>query len=172
MYKLIGVLCILAGCVGWGSARAAQEKDRVRHLRTLFHILGQMRSEISYGKHTLPEICLLLAELNNGCYRTCFTRIYERTGEESGGDFPEVWETEMRAALSGLPLREDEREIVAGLPKMLSFQEESGQSGRIGQAETFLEGRYRQAEETCENKSKMIRSVSILTGLLLAILLL
>lgn len=172
MYKLIGILCILAGCIGWGSARAGQEKDRVRHLRTLFHILGQMRSEISYGKHTLPEICLLLAELNDDCYKTCFARIYERTGEESGGDFTEMWEAEMRTCLTGLPLREDERETMVLLPKTLNFQEEGGQSGRIGQAESFLEGRYRQAEETCDNRSKMIRSVSVLTGLLLAILLL
>lgn len=172
MYKLIGILCILAGCAGWGSARVGQEKDRVRHLRALFHILGQMRSEISYGKHTLPEICLLLAELNDGCYNSCFLQIYELTGGENGGNFSEIWETQMRACLKDLPLREDEREIMAGLPKTLSFQEEEGQSGRIGQAETFLEGRYRQAEETCENRSKMIRSVSILTGLLLSILLL
>ncbi len=54
----------------------------------------------------------------------------------------------------------------------MNFREEDGQSGRIGQAEAFLEGRYRQAEETYENRSKMIRSISILTGLLLIILLL
>lgn len=172
MYKLIGVLCILAGCAGWGSARAGQEKDRVGHLRTLFHILGQMRSEISYGKHTLPEICLLLAELNDGRYHSCFARIYEQTGEENGGNFSEVWETQMLICLEGLPLKEDEREAVVKLPAMLSFQEEGGQSGRIGQTEAFLESRYRQAEEAYENRSKMIRSVSVLTGLLLSILLL
>lgn len=172
MYKWIGVLCILAGCAGWGSAKAGQEKERVRHLRTLFQILGQMRSEISYGKHTLPEICLLLAELNDGCYNACFSRIYELTGGENGGNFPEVWETQMQACLRELPLREDEREMMTGLPRTLSFREEEGQAWRISQAETFLEGRYRQAEETYENRSKMIRSVSILTGLLLSILLL
>lgn len=172
MYKLIGVLCILAGCAGWGSVKVGQEKDRVRHLRTLFHILGQMRSEISYGKHTLPEICLLLAELNDDCYSSCFSRIYEQTREENGGNFPEVWEMEIQDCLKELPLREDERDTVAELPKTLNFQEENGQSGRIGQAEAFMEGRYRQAEETYENRAKMIRSVSILTGLLLSILLL
>lgn len=172
MYKLLGIFCILLGCFGWGNAKAGQEKDRVRHLRTLFHILGQMRSEISYGKHTMPEICLLLAELNDGCYKTCFSRIYEGSREENGRDFPKVWESETTACLKPLPLREDEREMLVGLPKTLHFQEEDGQAGRIAQAERFLEGRYRQAEETYENKVKMIRSVSILTGLLLTILLL
>lgn len=172
MYKLIGVFCILAGCIGWGSAKVGQEKDRVGHLRTLFHILGQMRSEISYGKHTLPEICLLLAELNDERYHLCFAKIYEQTGKENGKDFSEVWEMQMRACLEELPLREDEREMVVRLPKTLNFQEERAPSERIGQTESFLEGRYRQAEESYENRSKMIRSVSILTGLLLSILLL
>lgn len=172
MYKIAGVFCILVGCIGWGSGKIRQEKERIRHLRLLFQTLGQMRSEISYGKHTLPEICLILAELNNGCYEMCFQRIYERTQMEQVASFPEVWEEEMKVCLEKLPLREDERRTVEELPKILNFREEDGQAGRIGQAENFLEGRYRQAEEACENRSKMIRSVSILTGLLLAIMLL
>ncbi len=172
MYKIAGVLCILAGCIGWGSMRIGQEQERIRHLRMLFHIMGQMRSEISYGKHTLPEICLSLSELNDNYYKMCFKRIFERTQMESSSAFPEVWEAEMKSCLERLPLREDERRTVEELPKTLNLREENGQAGRVGQTETFLEGRYRQAEEACENRSKMIRSVSILTGLLLAILLL
>ena len=172
MYKIAGVLCILAGCAGWGSTKIRQERERIRHLRMLFHIMGQMRSEISYGKHTLPEIALSLAEMNDKCYRMCFRRIYERTQMESTKAFPEVWEAEMKSCLKQLPLREDEKRTVEELPKTLNFREENGQAERIGQAESFLEGRYRKAEEVCENRSKMIRSVSILTGLLLAILLL
>ena len=79
---------------------------------------------------------------------------------------------EMKSCLEKLPLLEDERQSVVELPKTLNFQEESEQAGRIRQAEDFLESRYRQAEEAFANRSKMIRSISILTGLLLAILLL
>lgn len=172
MYKAVGFLCIVAGCAGWGNRLAGQERERVRHLRMLSQMLGQMRSEISYGKHTMPEICLLLAESDDRCYSDCFGRIYERTAGENGTEFPKVWEEELRNCLEPFPLQEDERRTVAELAKYLSFREESGQAGRVGQAEAFLEGRYRQAEETCENRTKMIHSVSILTGLLLAILLL
>lgn len=172
MYKAIGFLCILVGCAGWGHSLAGQEKERVRQLRALSQILSQMRSEISYGKHTMPEICLLLAELDDKCYSGCFRNIYERTTGENGTDFPKVWEDELGKCLGALPLREDERRTMAELAKSMRFREESGQAGRVGQAEAFLESRYRQAEETFENRSKMIHSVSILTGLLLAILLL
>lgn len=165
-------MCILAGCIGWGSGKVGQEKERIRHLRTLFHILGQMRGEISYGKHTLPEICLILSKENDECYRICFRKIYEHTQIDGTAGFPEAWEAEMKTCLEKLPLRDDERQIMVELPKTLNFQEESGQAGRVGQAEAFWEGRYRQAEEAFANRSKMIHSVSILTGLLLAILLL
>ena len=90
MYKAVGFLCILVGCAGWGHSLAGQEKERVRHLRALVRILGQMRSEISYGKHTMPEICLLLSELNDEYYSIYFGRIYERTAGESGTGFPKV----------------------------------------------------------------------------------
>ncbi len=172
MYKAVGVLCILVGCAGWGHSLAGQEKERVRHLRALSQMLSQMRSEISYGKHTMPEICLSLAELNDECYSRCFGRIYERTEGEGGTDFPKVWEEEIGKCLEPLPLREDERRTVTELAKSLRFREEGGQAGRVGQAELFFEGRYRQAEEAVENRSKMIHSVSIPTGLLLAILML
>jgi len=172
MYKAVGFLCILAGCAGWGQSLAGQERERVRHLRTLTQMLSQMRSEISYGKHTMPEICLLFAELNDGCYSECFERIYKGATEKGGTDFPKVWEEELGKCLEPLPLREDERRTMAELAKSLRFREEGGQAGRVGQAEAFFEGRYRQAEETLENRSKMIHSVSILAGLLLAILLL
>lgn len=172
MYKAVGFLCILAGCAGWGHSLAGREKERVRHLKALSCLLGQIRGEISYGKHTMPEICLLLKEWNDTCYSECFGRIYKRTSEESGTDFPKVWEEELWTCMEPFPLREDEKRTVAELAKSLRFREESGQAGRVAQAEAFLEGRYRQSAESCENKSKMIHSVSILTGLLLAILLL
>lgn len=171
MYKAIGIICILAGCVGWGNRKIAQERERIGHLRVMCRILERMQAEIGYGKHTLPEICLMLTEINNECYRKCFRRIYEAAAE-SGSGLPELWRTEFQAFFADQPIQEEEREVFAGLPDRLGFQEETGQAGSIGQAEAFLSRRAVLAEESCENRSKMIRSVSILTGLLLTIWLL
>lgn len=171
MYKAIGIICILIGCVGWGNGKIAQERDRIGHLRIMSRILERIRAEIGYGKHTLPEICLMLTEINNECYKKCFRRIYE-AASESGSDLPQLWRAEFQAFLAGQPILEEEREVFAGLPDRLGFQEETGQAESIGQAEVFFSQRAVQAEESCENRTKMIRSVSILTGLLLTIWLL
>ena len=172
MYRLAGILFILAGCVGWGNGKIGQERDRIRHLHLLMQIFERMQSEIAYGKHTLPEICLLLTTIKEESYSACFRRIYERSTGEDGTGILQIWKEEFLDCLDKLPLREEERETVLALPDYLCFQEGGRQADSIGQAGEFLSERCRQAEGTYENRSKMIRSVSILTGLLLAILLL
>lgn len=171
MFKAIGIICILIGCVGWGNMKIRQERERIRHLHTMRRILERMRTEIAYGKHTLPEICLMLAEMNDICYQKCFRRIYEAAAE-GGSGLPELWRAEFQAFLKDQPLQEEERELFAGLPDRLGFQEETGQAESIGRLEALLAQKGGQAEEGCENRTKMIRSASILTGLLLTIWLL
>lgn len=171
MFKAIGIICILIGCVGWGNRKIGQERERIRQLHTMRRILERIRAEIAYGKHTLPEICLMLTEINDIRYQKCFQRIYQAESV-SGSGLPALWKAEFEAFLKDQPLQEEERELFVGLPDRLGFQEETGQAESIGRLEELLAQKAGYAEEGCENKTKMIRSVSILTGLLLTIWLL
>ncbi len=172
MYKIVGIFCILAGCMGLGRLKVRQEKERIRHLRELIRIIRRMQDEISYGKHTLPEICLILADNVDDCYSPCFREIHRQMLEGDGTGLKEVWGEQMGVCLQNLPLQEDEREIIRQLPACLGLQEETRQALGFEQAVRLLSGKCQKAEETYENKSKMIGSVSILAGLLLSILLL
>lgn len=172
MHKAVGVAFILLGCIGWGSLQIGKERERIRHLHALCRILLRICSEIGYGRHTLPEICQLLSQERESDYSCYFKRIYEKTALEGAASFPGQWEAQMASCLEKLPLREDEREVFISLPDRLGFPEERGQAESIGQAGEFLAARCRQAEEAWGDRSKMIRSVSILAGLLLTILLL
>ena len=148
MYKVVGILCILAGCAGFGNLKVRQEKDRIRHLRAFIHIMRRIQNEISYGKHTVPEICLIIADLK------------------------ETWKEQMEACLRELPLQAEEKEAIMNLPVFLGLQEENRQAMGLEQSVELLTRKCRQAEEAYDNRAKMIHSVSILAGLLLSILLL
>ena len=134
MYRLAGIFFILAGCIGWGNGKVGQERDRIRHLRSLVQIFDRMQSEIAYGKHTLPEICLLLTTVREEHYSACFRRMYERSTEGDGTGIPRIWKEEFRDCLDKLPLREEERETVLTLPDHLCFQEgdKAGRQDRTG----------------------------------------
>ncbi len=166
MYKIAGILCILTGCVGLGNLKVRKDQDRIRYLRGLIHMIQRIQDEIGYGKYTLPEICLLLADGSDAWYAPYLEEIHRRMFLGDGTGLKEVWGVQMEACLRGLPLQEDEREVMIKLPAYLGAQE------RFGQPVELLIRKCRQSDEAYENRAKMIHSVSLLTGLLLSILLL
>lgn len=172
MLKIAGCLCILAGCIGWGMGRVRDEKSRIRHLQEVIRTIKRIQNEISYGRHTLPEICLILSEYCMAPYETCFRTIYERAVQQNGACLEEIWEEEMTRSLHKTRLQEEEKEILISLPQNLGIQEEKYQAESIGQSMDLLLRKCRQAEDAYENKSRVIFSLSILTGVFLTILLL
>lgn len=172
MLKLGGILCILVGCIGWGGSKISEEKCRIRYLREMIRIIKRIQNEISYGKHTLPEICLILSEYSDVLYRPYFQRIYEHMGRENGTSLTQVWEQQIGQCLREAPLSEEEKGILKDIPQSLGLLEENQQAESIGQSMELLIRTCTKAEENYENKSKMIFSISVLAGVFLTILLL
>lgn len=171
MLKLAGVLCILAGCTGLGFNKIKEEKSRIRHLQELIRVMKKIQNEISYGKHTLPEICLILSEHCYEPYRPCFRAIYEQMQRQEGVSLDRIWEQQIKLCLRNAPLQEDEKEILYGLLRNTGIQEEKYQAQSMGQSMDLLDRKCRQAEDAYENKSRMIFSLSVLAGVFLVILL-
>lgn len=172
MHKIIGVICILAGSAGIGNLMVGQHRDRIRYLRELIQFVRRMQDEISYGKHTLPEICLILADDRDVWYAPYLEEIHRQMILGDGTGLKEVWAVQMEACLRGLPLQQEEKDVMIKLPVCLGMQEEIRQAMSFDQSVELLTGKCRQAEEAYENRARMIHSVSILAGLLLTILLL
>ena len=172
MLKLAGILCILAGCIGWGGSKIREEQRRVQHLRELIRIMKRIQGEICYGKHTLPEICFILSEYSDLPYRLYFMKIYEQTNLRSGACLTQIWMQQMTQCLTDIPLQREEKDILINLPRNLGISEETRQSESIGQSMDLLVRRCRQAEDDYAGKAKMIFSVSLLAGVFITILLL
>lgn len=172
MFKIVGILCILTGCVGWGVGRVGEEQRRLQYLRETILIIGRIRDEISYGKHTLPEICLILAECCSQLYRQHFKQIYERMSRGDGIPLNQIWEEQIEQCLLDAPLTDEEKDILKSLPQNLGMQDEKLQAESIGRSVELLVRSRRKAEDAYENKARMIFSVSVLTGIFLTILLL
>ncbi|MCM1122806.1 MAG: stage III sporulation protein AB [Ruminococcus flavefaciens] len=172
MFKLAGIFCILTGCIGWGGSKIREERERVMHLRELIRIIRRIQNEVGYGKHTLPEICLILSEYSDISYQPFFKGIYEQTDQRSGVSLTEIWKRQMEQCLAKTPLDREEKDVLCNLPQNLGMQEEKQQAENIGQSLDLLMRRCRQAEDDYGNKSRMIFSVSLLVGIFLTILLL
>jgi stage III sporulation protein AB len=172
MFKIAGFLCIMAGCIGWGNAQVREEKNRLYHLRELIRIIRRIQDEMCYGKHTLPEICLILSQFSDSWYSTYFQKIYEQLTQKNSTSLETAWAEQMELCFRNVPLLEEEKDVLKTLPDHLGLQEETMQARHIGQSLDMLDRKCKQAEENYESKTKVIRSMSILTGFLLTLLLL
>ena len=172
MFKIVGICCILMGCTGYGINRIGEERSRIGHLKEMIRIIKRIQDEISYGKHTLPEICLILAECCSPLYQPYFKQIYEQISVRNGTSLKSIWELQMEQCMRDAPLTDEEKDILKYLPMNLGMRDEKLQAESIGRSVELLARSRRKSEDAYENKARMILSVSVLTGVFLTIMLL
>lgn len=172
MFKIVGILCVLVGCIGYGLNRIGEERSRIGHLGETIRIIKRIQDEISYGKHTLPEICLILSECCAPPFQQCFSQIYEQINAKSGVPINSIWEQQMEQCMRNTLLTDEEKDILRKLPRGLGMQDEKLQAESIGRSVELLVRNRSKLEDAYENKAKMIFSVSILMGVFLTIMLL
>lgn len=172
MLKLAGILLLMAGCSGLGLDRVAEEKKRIRQLREIRRMVLRIQNEMTYGKRTLPEICLLFGQCMEEPYRTAFFDIYMDLEKNGGSGFNRVWKERLEECMRNLPLRREEKDILCNMPEYLGTLDEKQQAADIGQSLDFLSSHITQAEKEYENKARVIMSVSVTAGIFIVILLL
>lgn len=172
MLKLAGILLLMIGCTGLGINKVSEEKRRIKELREIRRMIIRMQNEMRYGKRTLPEICLLFGQCMEEPYRSAFLELFYKLEENDGTVLNKMWKEQMDTCMMGLPLKEEEKNILKNLPEHLGIQDETMQAADIGQSLDMLEDHIHQAEAEYENKIRVIMSISVMAGLFLTILLL
>lgn len=71
-YKIIGVVCVVAACGGWGFLAAKQYLQRIRQLRQLISALDYMECELQYRSTALTDLCEQTAQQCQGKIKTLF----------------------------------------------------------------------------------------------------
>ena len=172
MLKLAGIILMMIGCVGLGVSKVSEEKRRINELRSIRRVIFRIQSEMTYGKRTLPEICLILSKCTEDTYKQAFLEIYNRFKENDGSILEDIWKAKFEICMKGLPLKEEEKAVLIRLPEHLGILDETIQAKNIGQSLDMIEERIKRTEREYEGKSRVIMSISVMAGLFLIILLL
>ena len=172
MFKLAGVLLLMAGCCGLGLNKVMEEKQRIRELREIRRMVIRIQNEMVYGKRTLPEICLLFGQCMEEPYRTAFLLIYRKLEENDGTDLSRIWAEQIGECMKELPLWKEEKDILQNIPEYLGILDEKQQAADIGQSLDFLSAHIAKTESGYENQARVTMSISVMAGIFLVILLL
>ena len=84
--KLLGAVCVILGCGGFGFMIAANARKEMFALRQLIAALDFMECELNYRMTPLPQLCRLTSAVTNGCIQKAFICLAEELELQTEGN--------------------------------------------------------------------------------------
>lgn len=170
MLKLLGaVLIVLAGTLA-GFKRAAQYADRPRNIRALIAALQRLETEILYGYTPLPEALHRIGQQSKEPLRAFFTAAADEMSPPQNRSAEEGIQRAMELHFKSAALKGTEKEIIRQLSCTLGTSDRSNQSTHIALALQQLKQEETVAREDQGKYEKMSKSLGLLLGALIVIL--
>lgn len=162
--KLTGAMLLLGACILCG-CRAASRLDRqVRCLRTLMQLIDTMMTELQSRLPFLSELLPLLAD------KPAFAGLpFLQEAARNTDTFPESWNA---AVETDSTLTDEARSVLITVGQTLGSTTLEGQISALRLCEKQLLELYGQAAERARQKGTLCRSMGLLSGMFLVILLL
>ena len=171
LYKLILGIVLTASTSLIGFALAADSAKRPRTLREIQALLQMFENEISYLSNLLSDAFKRLHDGTNSEAAILFKAAAENLSL-SGVTADEAWEKAVNENYSKLSLNKEDKAILMSFGKMLGNSDLEGQISNIKLISAQLKLQEAKAEEMKKKNEKMYRSLGVLSGLALTIILL
>ncbi len=171
MLRIIGIILLMCGSVGVGFSYRKRMKENLHTLYQLRQIFKMLQNEIIYSKASLPEACRRLGNNTQTPFKEAFEEIYQEMTLNNGRPFSTIWKQNMYGCLKKLPISEEDKKVCLSFGDCVGFIDEKMQAEAIEQYMHNLNLSVKKLEDDMTNKSKVIMSLSIMGGLLVAIIL-
>ncbi|KUP06183.1 stage III sporulation protein SpoAB [Bacillus coahuilensis m2-6] len=171
MVKLIGAAFIIIATTWAGLQASSYLSERPKQLRSLKSALQSLEAEILYSHTPLHEAARKLSRQLTKPLSWFFEAFSSKlTTKET--TVQEAWEESLEEVWKFTALKKSELEILKQFGESLGRYDIATQQKQIVLALTHLERVEKEAHETQQKYEKMAKSLGVLTGLLVVILLL
>lgn len=143
----------------------------MRVLKELQHILALLKSEIRYGKATLPECCRQISVHMKEPYKNCLIEIFHHMQQNTGEKFETVFVEHFEECLKEQPVTREDKELFLQFITSGSFMDGKMQLNAIEQSEDNLCQRTERLERENVEKSRMAVGLGAMSGLLIVVIL-
>ncbi|WP_164931676.1 stage III sporulation protein SpoIIIAB [Longirhabdus pacifica] len=172
MLQLFGSVFILFSSTMIGFSQAARIHARTSQLRLCIHAMQRLQTEVTYGLTPLPEALQHISKvIPSPPLANMFYDISMMLSEE-GTSTQECWLYGISKHWRKTAMKKAEKEILERLGSTLGLSDQDNQLKHIQLAVQQLQMEEEHARANQMRLSKMWRSLGILTGLLVTIILL
>ncbi|MFC3768279.1 stage III sporulation protein SpoIIIAB [Paenibacillus sp. GCM10012303] len=170
MVKLLGAVLILAAATLYGFARASVYARRPRQIRQLIHALQRLETEMTYGFTPLPEALLRIADQLEPQIAALFRSAAEPLSTQSGITAGESFRDALNVCWKQTALSSNEREILSQMSYTLGISDRTDQAKHLRLAVTLLQAEEQNAWDEQRRYEKMWKSLGVLAGAFVVIL--
>jgi stage III sporulation protein AB len=170
MLKLLGAILILGSTTGAGFRTARHFADRPRQIRQVRHSLSLLETEITYGARRLDDVCEQIASREKGPVRELFHRCSEHLRHRDGISTFSCWKQAVEEVWPQTSMKSSEREILLDFGKTLGVSDREDQLQHLARVQANLQVEEAQARDEQSRYEKMCKSLGILGGALIVLL--
>lgn len=169
--KIAGIILIIFSGAGIGFERSRELRERIRILEKLAQMLLLLKGEIRCTGASLEDAFLDTAQKMSGEYKACLLDIGKRLHERPGIPFGEIFSECTWKKIPLQKLDREERVVFLSLGEKLGYLDRQMQVAQLTLLEEELDRKIQILKEELPGKQKLYRSMGILGGIFLAILL-
>lgn len=170
MIKLIGAMCVIMAGTLLGFYQALQLSARPRQLRQALQSLQRLETEILYGFTPLPEALRAVADAGSAPVAELFAVAAERLDAPDAGTVQECWRQTVHDIWPRTAMKRTEQEALLQLGSVLGRSDRGDQAKHLKLAAGVLAAEEAEAAEDYRRYGKMWRSLGLLSGVLIVIL--
>ncbi len=170
MLKLMGAVLLLMSASAAGYLAAWKYAERPRQIRRLRLALSLLETDISYGFRPLDEACRLIARRESEPVASLFNRCADNLQQLDGASTFQCWQQAVEEIWPQTAMKQPEKEILLDLGKTLGASDRADQQHHLMLAMSNLRVEENEAREEQSRYEKMCKSLGVLSGLLLVIL--
>lgn len=170
MIKLIGALCIIFAGTMLGFYQALQLAARPRQIRQSQQGLQRLETEILYGFTPLSDALLTVSQSLTGPVSALFARASEGLASGEAGTVADSWGQAVDECWPRTAMKRAERDALLQLGTVLGKSDRTDQAKHLRLAVSVLAAEETEAAEDYRRYGKMWRSLGLLSGALIVIL--
>ncbi len=161
IYSFIFLSCSLIGIL-----ISKKYSNRVNELKEFKNALNIFKTKIRYTYEPIPDIFIEISENINSNISNVFKTAAEKMKICAAG---EAWDLALK--IDDLNIDDEDRNALKNLSKLLGKTDLEGQLSQIEMTSDFLDKQIRKAENQREKSEKMYRTLGMIMGMAIVIIL-
>lgn len=172
LFKIIGSIIVICSFTFLGCILSNDCRKRPQQLRELQGKLQMFENQISYLSDVISTAFERIGRVSGSETGIFFSETVRILGEQENLSAAQAWEQAVRQNIKRTSLNLEDEEVLLNFGKMLGNSDLEGQIRNIRLAQEQLKQQEHKAEESRSKNEKMYRSLGILGGIAVVIVLL